>query len=71
MQRVVKALLPRMPFGSAGYATAAADYSIAMKKAAELITPAEVAIQPKEAGFTTGVPLSTFTRKVRTWQPAL
>ncbi|GLC37372.1 hypothetical protein PLESTB_001594400 [Pleodorina starrii] len=70
MQRVLSSLLPRVPFGSAGYATAASDYAVAMKKAAELVTPAEVAVQPKEAGYTTGVPMQTFSRKARIYCPA-
>lgn len=66
MQRsILSALLPRLPLGVREFATASADYSIAMKKAAEITGAAESAMGPKEGGFTAGVPLDTFTRKVR------
>ncbi|KAG2454800.1 hypothetical protein HYH02_000633 [Chlamydomonas schloesseri] len=41
-----------------------------MKKAAEIVAPAESSIGPKEGGFTAGVPLDTFTRKARIYAPA-
>ncbi|KXZ44733.1 hypothetical protein GPECTOR_63g58 [Gonium pectorale] len=71
MQRyVLSSLLPRLPFGAAGFATVATDYGVALKKSAELVTPSESTIQPKEGGYTTGVPMSTFTRQARIYCPA-
>ncbi|GFR42125.1 hypothetical protein Agub_g2968 [Astrephomene gubernaculifera] len=66
-RRVVSALLPRC---TAGYATASNDYSIALKTAAELVTPSETSVQAKEGGYTAGVPLNTFSRKARIYSPA-
>ncbi|GIL65020.1 hypothetical protein Vafri_18869 [Volvox africanus] len=70
MQRIVSALLPRVPIGSASFATVASDYGIAIKKSAELVSPAEASIQAKEAGFTAGIPMTTYSRKARIYCPA-
>ncbi len=49
---------------AAFYATASTDYAIAMKQAGEITAATTSTIMPAEAGYTTGVPLETFNRKV-------
>ncbi|PNH10704.1 NADH dehydrogenase [ubiquinone] iron-sulfur protein 4, mitochondrial [Tetrabaena socialis] len=67
MQRLfsLSALLPRW---GRSFSSASTDYAVALKKAAELDT--ENGLLPKEAGFTAGIPMGTFTRKARIYSPA-
>ncbi|KAG2495336.1 hypothetical protein HYH03_006606 [Edaphochlamys debaryana] len=64
-RRIAQALLPRLPLGAMSYATAPNDYSVVMKKAAELVTVEEASMSAKEAGYTSGAPLDTFARPAR------
>lgn len=49
---------------AAFYATASTDYAIAIKQAGEITNATTSSISSAEAGYTTGVPLETFNRKV-------
>lgn len=67
LRRAVSSLLRFEQQGlssAAAFSSQAADYSLVLKTAAEVGT-ASNAIPDKEVGYSAGVPLDTYTRKVR------
>uniref|UniRef100_A0A7S0VGQ2 NADH dehydrogenase [ubiquinone] iron-sulfur protein 4, mitochondrial n=1 Tax=Polytomella parva TaxID=51329 RepID=A0A7S0VGQ2_9CHLO len=58
----------RVLYQQAGFATAPQDFSLAMKKADEIYSGKTV--KAGDIGFSAGVPLETYNRKVRIFCPA-
>lgn len=51
------------------YSSTSSDYTLAMQKAYEISQTPEVTVS-SEVGYTSGAPLSTYSRKVRIFSPA-
>eukprot|EP00197_Chlamydomonas_leiostraca_P007128 CAMPEP_0202865094 /NCGR_PEP_ID=MMETSP1391-20130828/5238_1 /ASSEMBLY_ACC=CAM_ASM_000867 /TAXON_ID=1034604 /ORGANISM="Chlamydomonas leiostraca, Strain SAG 11-49" /LENGTH=280 /DNA_ID=CAMNT_0049544891 /DNA_START=38 /DNA_END=882 /DNA_ORIENTATION=+ len=77
LRAAARAFLQGLPAGSAGYATTSAtrsanpqDYSMVMKKAAEISATVVQKPNDKVVGICAGIPLDTYQRQVRIFSPA-